>query len=250
MRHTMKLKEDPFERMKNGTKTIEFRLYDEKRRKIKVGDEIEFFKLPKLQERILVRVKNLYRGDSFKNLFKIIFPDKDNKEINNKTEEMLKYYTHEQEKEYGVIGIEIEIIVSNFRYTYNKLVRENDNIFYQIRKKLKEDKIPENIDNMKGRKSKYKILDDAEYLKELNRKVIEEANEFIEENSIEELGDLMEVLNAIMKLKGYKLEEVNKIMKEKNEKKGAFDNKIFLEYIDEEKRNLDEEEELQKKFRR
>ena len=40
MRHTMKLKEDPFERMKNGTKTIEFRLYDEKRRKIKVGDEI------------------------------------------------------------------------------------------------------------------------------------------------------------------------------------------------------------------
>lgn len=182
-----------------------------------------------------VKVKNLYRGDSFKNLFKIIFPDKDNKEINNKTEEMLKYYTHEQEKEYGVIGIEIEIIDSNFRYTYNKLVR---------------DKIPENIDNMKGRKSKYKILDDAEYLKELNRKVIEEANEFIEENSIEELGDLMEVLNAIMKLKGYKLEEVNKIMKEKNEKKGAFDNKIFLEYIDEEKRNLDEEEELQKKFRR
>ncbi len=56
-------------------------------------------------------------------------------------------------------------------------------------------------------------------MKELNRKVIEEANEFIEENSIEELGDLMEVLNAIMKLKGYKLEEVNKIMKEKNEKK-------------------------------
>lgn len=50
MRHTMKLKEDPFERMKNGTKTIEFRLYDEKRRKIKVGDEIEFFKLPKLHQ--------------------------------------------------------------------------------------------------------------------------------------------------------------------------------------------------------
>ena len=74
-------------------------------------------------------------------MFKIIFPDKDNKEINNKTEKMLKYYTHEQEKEYGVIGIEIEIINSNFRYTYNKLVR---------------DKIPENIDNMKGRKSKYK----------------------------------------------------------------------------------------------
>ena len=71
----------------------------------------------------------------------------------------------------------------SFRYTYNKLVR---------------DKIPENIDNELGRKCKYRILDDTEYLKELNKKVLEEANEFIEENSIEELGDLMEVKNAIM----------------------------------------------------
>lgn len=30
MLHKMKLNEGPFERMKNGTKTIEFRLYDEK----------------------------------------------------------------------------------------------------------------------------------------------------------------------------------------------------------------------------
>ena len=54
----------------------------------------------------------------------------------------------------------------------------------------------------------YRILNDDEYLKELNKKVIEEANEFAEENSIEELGDLMEVINAIMKLNGYKMEDV------------------------------------------
>ena len=35
MIHEMKLNESPFERIKNGTKTIEFRLYDEKRRKVK-----------------------------------------------------------------------------------------------------------------------------------------------------------------------------------------------------------------------
>lgn len=34
MLHEMKLNENPFERMKNGTKTIEFRLNDEKRKKI------------------------------------------------------------------------------------------------------------------------------------------------------------------------------------------------------------------------
>ena len=144
-------------------------------------------------------------------------------------------YSKEQEKEYGVIGIKIDLLSNSFRYTYNKLVR---------------DKIPENIDREQGRKCKYRILDDTEYLKELNRKVLEEANEFIEENSIEELGDLIEVINAIMKLKGYNMKEVEKVMKSKEYKKGAFNNKIFLEYVDEEKRNLKEEKELEKDFRK
>ncbi len=54
-----------------------------------------------------------------------------------------------------------------FRYTYNKLVR---------------DRIPEIIDSEPGRKSQYRILDDDEYLIQLNKKIIEESNEFIEEN--------------------------------------------------------------------
>lgn len=89
--------------------------------------------------------------------------------------------------------MDTENIPLTIRYTYNKLVR---------------DKIPENIDSKPGSKSKYRILNDNEYLIELNKKVLEEANEFIEDNSIEELGDLMEVINAIMKLKGYKLAEM------------------------------------------
>ena len=56
MLHKMKLNEGPFERIKNGTKTIEFRLYDEKRQQIKVGDKIEFSKLPDLQEKLLVDI--------------------------------------------------------------------------------------------------------------------------------------------------------------------------------------------------
>ena len=65
MLHKMKLKESPFERIKNGTKTIEFRLYDEKRRKVKIGDKIEFSKLPDLQEKILVEVLDIYRDETF-----------------------------------------------------------------------------------------------------------------------------------------------------------------------------------------
>ena len=233
MLHKMKLKESPFERIKNGTKTIEFRLYDEKRRKVKIGDEIEFSKLPDLQEKLLVEVLNIYRAETFKDLFEKIYIDKD--EIERKTKSMYQFYSKEQEKEYGVVGIKIALLSNSFRYTYNKLVR---------------DKIPENIDNEQGRKCKYRILDDEEYLRELNRKILEEANEFVEENSIEELGDLMEVINAIMKVKGYNKDEVRKVMKVKEKKKGAFNNKIFLEYVNEEKRNLAEEKELNKDFRK
>ena len=71
----MKLKESPFEKIKNGTKTIEFRLYDEKRSKIKIGDQIEFSKLPDLQETILVDVLDLYRDSTFESLFKKLFHD-------------------------------------------------------------------------------------------------------------------------------------------------------------------------------
>ena len=65
MLHKMKLQEDPFERIKNGTKTVEFRLYDEKRQTIQIGDEIEFSKLPELQEKLLVKVIDLYKEESF-----------------------------------------------------------------------------------------------------------------------------------------------------------------------------------------
>ena len=57
-------------------------------------------------------------------------------------------------------------------------------------------------------------------------------------------------MNSIMKLKGYKIDEVYKIMKAKANKKGAFNDKIYLEYVDEEKRNIEEEKELNKKFRK
>ena len=233
MLHQMKLNDDPFERIKNGTKTIEFRLYDEKRRKVKIGDKIEFSKLPDLQEKILVDVLDLYTEPSFAELFEKIYKDRElAKQYANA---MYEIYSPENEKKYGVVGIKIKLVDNWYRYTYNKLVR---------------DKIPENIDSENGRKSKYRILNDDEYLKELNKKVIEEANEFVEENSIEELGDLMEVLNAIMKLKGYKMEDVNIAMKKKVDKKGSFNNRIYLEYVDEKSRNLQEQKQLNKDFRK
>ena len=107
MLYKMKLNEEPFEKIKNGTKTIEFRLYDEKRKQIKIGDKIQFSKLPDLQEKLLVDVVDLYKEDTFENLFKKLYSDEE--EIKRKTQAMYKYYSPEKEKEYGVLGIKISI---------------------------------------------------------------------------------------------------------------------------------------------
>jgi len=106
MLHKMKLNESPFERMKNGTKTIEFRLYDEKRQKIKVGDQIEFSKLPDLQEKLLVDVLELYREDTFEKLFRKLYNNED--EIVKKIKAMHEIYSQEKEQQNGVLGIKIK----------------------------------------------------------------------------------------------------------------------------------------------
>lgn len=107
MIHKMKLNESPFERIKDGTKTIEFRLYDEKRQMVKIGDKIEFSKLPNLQEKILVDVIDLYREDTFENLFRKLFSDEE--EILRKAKSMYDIYLPEKEQQYGVLGIKIKI---------------------------------------------------------------------------------------------------------------------------------------------
>ena len=70
MEHILKLRPKYFDYINNGTKRIELRLYDEKRKKIDIGDTIIFKKEPELIDIIKVKVIGLYRCDSFENLFK------------------------------------------------------------------------------------------------------------------------------------------------------------------------------------
>lgn len=124
MLHKMKLNESPFERIKNGTKTIEFRLFDEKRQLVKVGDKIEFSRLPDLNEKILVDVLELYQERTFKELF-----DKlgDNDEIAKKNaESMYTIYSPEEEAKYGVLGIKIKIDVDDLKNNIEKFKPFNE----------------------------------------------------------------------------------------------------------------------------
>ena len=113
MIHELKLQPEYYDFILNGTKRIEIRLYDEKRQKIKVGDTIKFLKEPELKESFEVKVVELLRYDSFEELFN----DYDISVLADKSmtkEELLKvletFYTKEKQKEYGVLGIKIELI--------------------------------------------------------------------------------------------------------------------------------------------
>ena len=83
-----------------------------------------------------------------------------------------------------------------------------------------------------GEKPIYHTLSDEEYLNELHKKVFEEANEFVEDDSPEELADLLEVLYAIAKHKNINMDEVEKIRLKKREKRGGFEDKIYLETVE------------------
>lgn len=124
MLHKMKLKESPFERIKNGTKTVEFRLYDDKRKQINIGDKIEFSKLPDLQEKLVVEVLDLYHEKTFKDLFEKLYTDKE--EIERKTESMHTIYSLEEEKKYGVLGIRIKIDVEELKSDIEKYKSYNE----------------------------------------------------------------------------------------------------------------------------
>jgi len=111
MLHTMKLQPFPFGKIKEGKKIIEVRLYDEKRRDIKIGDIIEFKREPEQTETVKTEVIGLLNYKTFTDLandFPASYfghPDK---------EDLLKsiytFYTKEQEEKYTVLGIKIKLI--------------------------------------------------------------------------------------------------------------------------------------------
>jgi len=100
----------------------------------------------------------------------------------------------------------------------------------QIHYKLVRDKIPEIISKNDGEPI-IEILDDIEYKKMLDKKLLEEVNEYLTDDTLEELADITEVILAILKYKKITVLELENIVKSKRDKKGGFENKIFLKEV-------------------
>ena len=92
--------------------------------------------------------------------------------------------------------------------------------------KLVRDKIPQII-IADGKKPFTRILDDEEYLEELDKKLNEEIAEYQQDKSIEEMADVLEVLFAICESRGYSVEELMKVREEKRETRGGFEKRVF-----------------------
>lgn len=107
--HKMRLQEKYFNLISNGSKTIELRLRDEKRRLIHIGDEIEFSQTNNPTQKCLKKVKALYEAKDFEQLCAQIDIAKTGFETASELVGALeKFYLVEEQKKYGVLAIELE----------------------------------------------------------------------------------------------------------------------------------------------
>ena len=97
-------------------------------------------------------------------------------------------------------------------------------------KKLVRDRIPEIIEAT-GKTCVTEILSDADYLRMVDAKLDEELAEYHKDQNIEELADLIEVIYAAAKARGYTLEQLETVRTEKAAKRGAFEKKFLLKEV-------------------
>ena len=111
MKHEMGLQSKYFDYIKNGTKRIELRLFDEKRQKIKIGDTIEFTNPD--GEKLLAKVVGLLRYGSFEDLFRdfdisiLACASMTKQEL---LDVLNGFYPAEKQAEMGVVGIRVEVV--------------------------------------------------------------------------------------------------------------------------------------------
>ena len=99
--------------------------------------------------------------------------------------------------------------------TYHKLVR---------------DRIPEIIE-ADGKTCVYETLSDEAYIRLLDQKLNEELAEYQESKSLEELADLLEVMQAVVRARGWTLDELEQVRTHKAAERGGFAKKILLKEV-------------------
>ena len=107
----MHLDRDVFKLIKNGKKTVEMRLNDEKRRGLKVGEIISVLERGSTKK-VFCEIVALHPYNNFEELYADIPKDKLGYARDDiaSPADMNLYYTYEEVAKNGVLGIELKVV--------------------------------------------------------------------------------------------------------------------------------------------
>ena len=108
----MNLQNAPFEQIKKGVKSVEIRLFDEKRKTLSVNDKIIFTNAV-TGETLTTVITSLTKFNSFNELFSSTLKQRTGfttETVEQAIDEMRKYYSAQSEKLYGVLAIGFTVI--------------------------------------------------------------------------------------------------------------------------------------------
>jgi predicted house-cleaning noncanonical NTP pyrophosphatase (MazG superfamily) len=106
-----------------------------------------------------------------------------------------------------------------------------------VHNKLVRDRILEIIEKT-GKHYTSRILSEEEYKQEVRKKMHEELAEYekaaTNEEVVEELADLLELIHAAASIHGASVEQLEDIRRQKAEKRGGFNERIYLIEVEDE----------------
>ena len=154
------------------------------------------------------KIENGSRKDDVKYLFEICASEIASQN-NCRSQVFELYYRPEWQKKEG------NVVSPKGLKVYNKLVR---------------DRIPEIIEK-DGKRCVCETLPQDQYITMLDAKLDEELAEYQQSKSLEELADLLEVMGAVVRARGYTWEQLTDIRKKKKEERGGFEKHILLKEV-------------------
>ena len=84
---------------------------------------------------------------------------------------------------------------------------------------------------VKGKQCTTEVQSQERYIEMLDAKLQEELSEYQKSKALEELADLLEVMGAVVRARGYTWEQLTEVRKATREKRGGFDKKILLKEV-------------------
>ncbi|WP_181349290.1 ASCH domain-containing protein [Thalassobacillus sp. CUG 92003] len=110
MIHFMRLHDEPFREIRSGEKSYEIRLNDQKRKRLRKGDQIEFTKTAPYIETLMVEVLDLIPYPNFKTLYSDLGMVSNEQSLESLLNDTYKTYTNNDEKQWGALAIKIKLL--------------------------------------------------------------------------------------------------------------------------------------------